>query len=121
MAAIPAPLRQLDEHRQDNVLGFVELALALKYFSNADLVNHWGLLKRETFFGLWIAIGFALVFYLLGVIKFPHDPPPKKLGKPRIIIAALFLLFVIYLVPGSDQYALCQPALVSRIPATVVL
>ena len=44
--------------------GFIELALALKYFSNADLVNQWGLLKRETFFGFWIAIGFALVLYL---------------------------------------------------------
>jgi thiol:disulfide interchange protein len=96
--------------------GFIELALALKYFSNADLVNQWGLLKRETFFGLWIAIGFALVLYLLGVIKFPHDPPPKKLGKPRVIIAGLFLLLVIYLLPGLTNTRYANRSLVAGFP-----
>ena len=62
------------------VFGFIELALALKYLSNADLVTHWGLLKRETFFAIWILIGLALVLYLFGILKFRHDPPPKKLG-----------------------------------------
>ena len=93
------------------VFGFIELALALKYLSNADLVTHWGILKRETFFGMWIAIGFALVLYLLGVIKFHHDPPPKKLSAARITIAALFLLFVLYLLPGvtNTSYANSPP------------
>jgi cytochrome c biogenesis protein CcdA/thioredoxin-related protein len=96
--------------------GFIELALALKYFSNADLVNQWGLLKRETFFGLWIAIGFALVLYLLGVIKFHHDPPPTKLGKPRIVIAGLFLLFVVYLLPGLTNTHYANRSLVAGFP-----
>jgi thiol:disulfide interchange protein DsbD len=96
--------------------GFIELALALKYFSNADLVTHWGLLKRETFFGLWIAIGLALVLYLLGVIKFHHDPPPKKLSPARITIAALFLLFVLYLLPGVTNTAYANLSLVSGFP-----
>ena len=95
---------------------FIELAVALKYFSNADLVNQWGLLKRETFFGLWIAIGFALVFYLLGAIRFHHDPPPKKLGKPRIIIGCLFLLFVIYLLPGLTNTRYANRSFVAGFP-----
>jgi thiol:disulfide interchange protein DsbD len=95
---------------------FIELAVALKYFSSADLVNQWGLLKRETFFGLWIAIGFALVFYLLGLLKFPHDPPPKKLGRPRVIIAGLFLLFVLYLVPGVTNTRYANRPLVAGFP-----
>jgi len=96
--------------------GFVELALALKYLSNADLVNQWGLLKRETFFGLWIAIGLALVLYLVGVLKFPHDPPPKKIGKPRLIIAGLFLLFVLYLAPGLTNTSHANRSLVAGFP-----
>ena len=96
--------------------GFVELALALKYFSNADLVNQWGLLKRETFFGCWIAIGFALVLYLAGVLKFPHDPPPKRLGKGRIVAAGLFLLFVIYLLPGLTNTRYANRSLVAGFP-----
>ncbi len=89
------------------VFGFIELALAIKFISNADLVKHWGLLKRETFFALWIIVGIALILYLLGILKFEHDPPPKKLGKWRVGIALLFLVFVIYLLPGvtNTQYA----------------
>ncbi len=98
------------------VFGFVELALALKYLSNADLVTHWGILKRETFFGLWIAIGLALVLYLLGIIKFHHDPPPKRLGPARITIAVLFLIFVIYLLPGVTNTAYANLSLVSGFP-----
>ncbi|HLZ87216.1 MAG TPA: thioredoxin family protein, partial [Puia sp.] len=98
------------------VFGFVELALALKYLSNADLVVHWGLLKRETFFALWILIGLALVLYLLGVIKFHHDPPPKKLGGVRVTTAILFLAFVIYLIPGLTNTHYSNRALVSGFP-----
>ena len=98
------------------VFGFIELALALKYFSNADLVTHWGLLKRETFFGIWILIGFALVLYLLGIIKFHHDPPPAKLSKIRITIAVLFLAFVLYLTPGVTNTHYANRSLVSGFP-----
>ena len=82
------------------VLGFVELALALKFLSNADLVEHWGLLKREVFIGLWILIGLCLVLYLLGKIKFPHDGPLKTISKGRWTAALVTLAFVIYLIPG---------------------
>lgn len=89
------------------VLGFIELALALKFLSNADLVEHWGILKREIFIGLWIVIGIGLVLYLFGKIKFPHDGPLLKLGKGRITTGILFLAFVIYLIPGvtNTKYA----------------
>lgn len=82
------------------VLGFLELALALKFLSNADLVEHWGLLKREIFIGLWILIGLGLFLYLIGKIKFPHDGPLKKISFSRGAFAFLVLAFVIYLVPG---------------------
>src|SRR5258708_2702830 len=94
------------------VFGFVELALALKYLSNSDLVAHWGLLKRETFFALWILIGLALVLYLFGVIKFHHDPPPKKLGGVRITTAILFFAFIVYLTPGLTNTRYANRALV---------
>jgi thiol:disulfide interchange protein DsbD len=85
------------------VLGFIELALALKFLSNADLVEHWGLLKREVFIGLWILIGIGLILYLLGKIKFPHDGPLQKISKGRWITAILTLAFVIYLIPGLSN------------------
>ena len=78
------------------VLGFIELALALKFLSNADLVEHWGLLKREVFIGLWILIGIGLVLYLFGKIRFPHDGPLQKLGKSRITAGVLVIAFVIF-------------------------
>jgi thiol:disulfide interchange protein DsbD len=96
--------------------GFVELALALKYFSNADLVKQWGLLKRETFFGIWIAISLALALYLLGVIKFKHDPPPAKLSKGRILTGLLFIALAIYLAPGITDTKYANRALISGFP-----
>lgn len=82
------------------VLGFVELALALKFLSNADLVDHWGFLRIELFLGLWILIGIGLALYLLGKLKFPHDSPIKKLSLGRISLAALTIAFVVYLATG---------------------
>ncbi len=82
------------------VLGFLELALALKFLSNADLVEQWGLVKRETFFLIWTVIGVGLVAYLFGWIKFPHDSPLKKLSPFRVGFAALVLAFTIYIAPG---------------------
>jgi thiol:disulfide interchange protein DsbD len=98
------------------VFGFVELALALKYLSNADLVTHWGLIKRETFFAIWILVSLALALYLLGVIKFHHDPPPKKLSKTRITIAVIFILFALYLSPGLTNTQYANISLVSGFP-----
>lgn len=89
------------------VLGFIELALAVKFLSNADLVMHWGILHRETFFLIWILIGLALVAYLMGWIRFPHDSPVKKFSMPRILFIILFGAFTIYLLPGitNTEYA----------------
>ena len=82
------------------VLGFIELALAVKFLSNADLVEQWGFLKRETFFLIWTLIGIGLFAYLVGWLKFPHDSPIKKLSPFRIGFAALVLAFTIYIAPG---------------------
>ncbi len=82
------------------VLGFLELALALKFLSNADLVMHWGVLKVEIFLGLWIIIFAGLALYLFGKMKFPHDGPSKKLSFSRISFGILVAAFTIYMVSG---------------------
>lgn len=82
------------------VLGFIELGLAFKFLSNADLVKHWGLLKIEPFLIIQVVIFLGLALYLFGKIKFPHDSPIKKLGIPRIALGALSLAFAIYLASG---------------------
>jgi thiol:disulfide interchange protein DsbD len=83
------------------VLGFLEIILAIKFLSNADLVKQWGLLKRETFLILWIALFFLTAIYILGFIRFPHDSPVKnRWSWQRLTFAAVFLLIGISLVPG---------------------
>lgn len=82
------------------VLGFLELALAFKFLSNADLVDHWGLLKIEPFLIIWIIIFGGLALYLFGKIKFPHDSPIKKLSFSRLSFAVLVAAFTIYLISG---------------------
>ncbi len=82
------------------VLGFIELALAVKFLSNADLVEHWGILKYEVFMGLWIVIALGLFIYLLGKIKFPHDGPFQKWNAVRGIMTAFALACVIYFSAG---------------------
>lgn len=82
------------------VLGFVELALALKFLSNADLVSHWGILKRDLFILLWVIVAFATAAYLWGWIRFPHDSPMQKRGPVRLGFMAFFLAAGIYLLPG---------------------
>ncbi|MFV9550879.1 cytochrome c biogenesis protein CcdA [Algibacter sp. PT7-4] len=82
------------------ILGFLELALAFKFLSNADLVKHWGLLKIEPFLILWIVIFAGLALYLFGKIKFPHDSPIKKLSFARIAGGILVVAFTIYLASG---------------------
>ncbi|MDC1029680.1 cytochrome c biogenesis protein CcdA [Flavobacteriaceae bacterium] len=81
------------------VLGFFELALALKFLSNADLVSHWGLLKREVFVGIWTLLALGLSLYLFGLFRFPHDKK-GKLSKARIGLATLSLVLTAYLFIG---------------------
>jgi len=84
-------------------LGFLELAFALKFLSNADLVQHWGLLKREVFVGLWFVLFALLTLYLFGVIRFPHDEPRKPIlqySKGRLLIGVLSAVFSVYLLLG---------------------
>ncbi len=82
------------------VLGFLEVALAIKFLSNADMVEQWGLIKRETFFVLWFIVGALTVLYLVGKIQFPHDSKLVKISKMRYAFILSFLLFTIYLIPG---------------------
>lgn len=82
------------------ILGFLELALAFKFLSNADLVKHWGLLKIEPFLIIEIIIFFGLGLYAFGKIKFPHDGPIKKLSIVRKAIGVLSFLFMFYLMSG---------------------
>ena len=82
------------------VLGFLELAFALKFLSVADMAYGWRLLDRETFLALWIAIFGLLGIYLLGGIKFPHDDDERKVSVPRFFLGLISLAFTIYMVPG---------------------
>lgn len=82
------------------VLGFLELALALKFLSNVDLAYHWNWLDREVFLSLWIAIFGLMGLYLIGKIKFSHDSDLKFLSVPRTILAIVVFSFVVYMVPG---------------------
>ncbi|MBP5339088.1 MAG: thioredoxin family protein [Prevotella sp.] len=82
------------------VLGFIELAFALKFLSVADLAYSWHLLDREVFLSLWITLFALLGFYLLGWLKFPHDDPDHRTGVGRFFLALVSLAFAVYMVPG---------------------
>jgi len=83
------------------VLGLLELAFALKFLSNVDLAYHWGILDREVFLVIWIALFLSLSLYLMGFIRFPHDDPgPEPLSIPRFLLSVVALSFTFYLVPG---------------------
>ena len=97
------------------VLGFIELALAVKFFSNADLVQQWGLLKREIFIGLWLIISVLIVLYLLGKIRFPHSGRPK-MSFARILFVFLFTAISIYLIPGLTNSKAANLKLISGFP-----
>jgi thiol:disulfide interchange protein len=97
------------------VFGFVELAMAVKFLSNADLVKQWGLLKREVFIGLWAAIGIAIILYLTGVIRFPHDSKPR-FTKLRWLFIAIFTVITIYLIPGVTNTRSANLNLISGFP-----
>ena len=82
------------------VLGFIEVALGLKFLSVADQTYHWGLLDREIYLAVWIVTFSLLGFYLLGKIKFAHDSDMPYLGVGRLALAIVTFSFVIYLLPG---------------------
>lgn len=82
------------------VLGFLELALGLKFLSVADQTYHWGILDREVYLALWIVIFALMGFYLLGKIKFAHDSDLKYIGVPRLMFAIITFSFVVYMIPG---------------------
>jgi thiol:disulfide interchange protein len=98
------------------VLGFLELALAFKFLSNADLVAHWDLLKREVFIGIWIVIFIGLALYLFAKIKFPHDSPIKKLSFSRLSFGVLIVSFIIYISPGVLKNPTWNLSLLSGFP-----
>lgn len=98
------------------VLAFLELALAFKFLSNADLVMHWGILKREVFIGIWILIGAGLTLYLFGVLRLPHDYKGMKISKGRKALGVLALLFTLYLLPGVTQSRYANLQLLSGFP-----
>jgi len=82
------------------VLGFLELALAFKFLSNADLVGNWGILKRELFLGIWIVLFLLLTLYLFGIFRFPHDAKEQRISKIRKGVGMVSALFSIYLILG---------------------
>lgn len=97
-------------------LGFIELGLAFKFLSNADLVEHWGLLKREIFLGIWILVGLGLMAYLFGQIRFPHDGPKQRISKARFGAGVVTFFFVLYLIPGLTNTSAANLKLLSGFP-----
>ncbi len=98
------------------VLGFLELAMAIKFLSNADLVEQWGVIKRELFIGFWVLIGLMINIYLLGSIHFPHDGPETKFSKTRIGFIAFFSACTLYLIPGLTNTPAANLKLISGFP-----
>lgn len=82
------------------VLGFLELALGLKFLSIADQTYHWGILDREVYLAFWIVIFTLMGFYLLGKLKFSHDSDIPHISVPRLMMAIITFSFVVYLIPG---------------------
>jgi thiol:disulfide interchange protein len=82
------------------VFGFIELALALKFFSNADQALHWGILNRDVFIASWIVLAVLLGAYLLGKLRFSHDSPMEHINLFRFFLALFSFIFALYLLPG---------------------
>jgi len=82
------------------VLGFIELALGLKFLSIADQTYHWRILDREIYIAFWIVIFTMMGFYLLGKMKFAHDSENKHITVPRLMMSLITFTFVVYLIPG---------------------
>jgi thiol:disulfide interchange protein DsbD len=98
------------------LLGFLELAMAIKFLSNADLVEQWGVIKREIFIGAWVIIGVLMVLYLFGKIRFPHDAPLKKISAARWMFIVIFGAATIYFIPGLTNTPASNLRLISGFP-----
>ncbi|WP_095069773.1 protein-disulfide reductase DsbD family protein [Tenacibaculum jejuense] len=85
------------------MLGFIELALAFKFLSNADLVGQWNFLKREIFIGIWILITVLAALFMFGVIKFPGGEKVRRVSGMRIVLGLAVLGFAVYMAPGVTQ------------------
>ena len=101
------------------ILGFLELALSLKFLSVADQVYHWNLLDREVYLALWIVIFSSLGFYLLGKLKLPKDSPLESVPVSRLLLAIAVFSFVVYLVPG--MFGAPLKALAGYLPPSTTL
>ena len=102
LALFPAALKSLPKsggwmNSVKVVMGFVELAAALKFLSNADLTWYWQAITHEIFVGIWLLLALATVVYLFGYIRFPHDSKLKRVGPLRAAFAFLFLIAAVYL------------------------
>jgi thiol:disulfide interchange protein DsbD len=97
------------------VFGFIELAMAVKFLSNADLVKQWHFLKREVFIAIWVLIGIAIILYLCGVIRFSHDSKPR-FTKTRVFFITLFSAITLYLIPGITNTPWARLTLISGFP-----
>lgn len=82
------------------VLGFIEIALGLKFLSTADQTYHWGILNREVYLAIWIVIFILLGLYLIGKIRFKHDDPMEYVSVKRLFLAIVSFTFAVYLIPG---------------------
>ena len=114
LASLPKSGGWLDTVKK--VLAFAEVALAFKFLSNADLVMHWGILKREVFIGIWILTGIGLTLYLFGILRLPHDYKGMKIGTGRKIAGVIALLFTLYLIPGVTSTPYANLKLLSGFP-----
>lgn len=82
------------------VMGFLEIAAAMKFFSNSDLVWAWGIISRDVFLSVWIGCAVMIMLYVLGLFRFPHDSPVSSVGTPRAVIALIFASVTFYLISG---------------------
>lgn len=103
-------------HTVKVVLGFIELGLAFKFLSNADLVMHWGLLKREIFIAIWVLVGAALTLYLFRMIKIGDDGPKKKLSPVRLVSGIITGIMTLYFIPGLTNTKYANLKLISGFP-----
>ncbi len=95
------------------MLGFIELALAFKFLSNADLVGQWNFLKREVFIGIWILITVLAALFMFGVIKFPGGEKIRRVSGLRIVLGLAVLGFAVYMGPGVTQKPIWNQNLLS--------
>ncbi|TCJ14564.1 DUF255 domain-containing protein [Flaviaesturariibacter flavus] len=95
------------------VFGFIELAMAIKFLSNADLVKHWGLLPREVFLASWALIGICIVVYLLGLLR---KTPRPKMGPVRLVFVTIFAAITVYIIPGLFNVPSAGLTLISGFP-----